>query len=319
MSKGLHTLLQRSAASVIARSRTLEHLSAHLGRRWPDMRLVTSLCHHAGLAVARRGGDLRRVGEVDGARLHVRLDEPLLRLAYFHGTHEVATSRLLRRLAQPGDVWLDVGANVGVFTLLLAQQVGASGRVIAYEPNPRLAELLNASLADNEFGHVTLRQAAVGAEPSRATLRIPMTPETTPGGSGRASLLAQVDVPDVEAVEVPVVTLDAELAEHLPTERPIDGMKIDVEGFEVEAFRGMARTLTQRPPGVILFEASRLPAALATPEQLIEQLAGFGYACYHAETHNALVSSEVYSGGISDNVLAVHPTRADALAELGYG
>ena len=306
--------LKQAVGAFVARVPGGERLAAGAGRRWAESRGVGSLCHHVGLALARRGGDLRRVGLTDGdLKIHLTLDEPLFRLIYFHGTHERETSALLGRLAGPGQTWLDVGANVGVFTLLLGKRVGAGGRVVAYEPNPRMGDLLRRSIDDNGMGHVDLRRAAVGAEAGAATLNVPADPERAPGGSGRASLVGLDNVSDTVGVEVPVVRLD----DDLPADLDVDGMKIDVEGFELSAFRGMARRLRERPPATILFEATRMATALATPEELISHLSDYGYACYGVTTRRRLRAGEPYSGGWSDNVLAVRPdVEADLRAEL---
>ena len=295
-------MIRQSLGRIIAGNRTLEGLVARAGRRGVGGRAVASMGFHAGTALARRGGDMRRVGITDGdLKIHLTLDEPLFRLIYFRGTHEAETSELLGRLARPGQAWVDVGANIGVFTLLLAKRVGPGGRVVAYEPNPRMADFLQRSIGDNKFGHVDLRRLAVGAEAGAATLHVPSDPERAAGGSGRATLVADGSVGDVRAVEVPVVRLD----DDLPLDLPLDGIKIDVEGFEMAAFRGMERRLRERPPATIVFEATRLAGALATPEELIAFLSEFGYACYHVSSRRRVRPGESYPGGFSENVLAL--------------
>ena len=291
-----------------ARSRRLERLVIEFGQRWPHVRLFASLCHHAGEAIARRGGDLHRVADVDGAKLHVTLDEPLFRLAYFFGTHEADVSAVLRRVVRPGQNWLDVGANIGVFTVLLGKLVGPTGRVFSYEPNPRLAAFLQRSLRDNGFDHVTLRPVAVGAEAGEAVLRVPAEPDATPGGSGRASLVAQPSLGEVAEHRVAVVRLD----DDVPADLPVFGMKMDVEGFEKAALAGMAQRLTRRPPVVMLMEFSGIPEALATPNELLATLTGYGYACYGATSRRRIPAGAPYVGGWSDNVIALHKPSAEA-------
>ena len=294
--------VRAAIAGAVAACPPAERLLARAGRRWPGTRVVTSLAHHAGEAIARRGGDLSRVADVDGAKLHVTLDEPLFRLAYFFGTHEPEITGVLRRVARPGQNWLDVGANVGVFTVLLARLVKPGGRVIAYEPNPRLAGLLGRSIRDNGFDHATLRPVAVGAEAGEATLQVPARPDATPGGSGRASLVPQPGLGEVREHRVPVVRLD----DDVPHDLPIFGMKMDVEGFEKAALAGMADRLSNRPPAVLLMEFSGLAEALATPDELLATLTGYGYACYDADTRRRIPAGVPYVGGWSDNVIALH-------------
>jgi FkbM family methyltransferase len=282
-----------------------ERLLVSLGHRLPNCRLVAALCFHFGNAVAETSRGSERLARVArNSLLRITLDEHMFRSIYFLGTHERETSGLLKKLVQPGEFWLDVGANIGLFTITLAELVGPQGAVLAFEPNPVLAARLSRSVADNKLTNVAVRAVAVGERRGTAQLHVPINAGHTPGGSGRASLIQAHAIGETECVDVDVVTIDEEVAHR----NAIDGIKIDVEGYEAAVFRGMERTLAQRPPKTIVFEAIRTSSALASPNSLMQMLEQFGYECFHVPSGTRLNSSEPYVGGLSDNILAV---RAD--------
>lgn len=300
--------------NAVARRPFCERVIARLGQRFPSSRVIKSLCWHTGEALAQQGGDLNRIALLEGGvRLHLTLEEPLLRSAYFHGSHEPDTSLMLKRLVKPGQTWLDIGANIGAFTVLIARLVGRDGRVFAYEPNPHLSRMLRHSLESNAFDHVNLREIALADTNGSAVLHIPKRPAATPGGSGRASLLSQSSLPEVELHRVSLARLD----DNLPAGIAVDGIKIDVEGYELAVFKGMSERLKTNPPGAILFEASRLDEGLATPEQLVIFLASFHYDCYRAIDLTQVRLGTRFSGGLCENILAIASQNGQLRAELG--
>lgn len=147
------------------------------------------------------------------------------------GTYEAPLQRLLADALRPGDVFYDIGANVGFFSLLASQRVGA-GRVIAFEPLPANLELLRRNLALNGADNVSIVDAAVADTSGRARFTV--------GGSASQGALAD------EGIEVAVVALD-EL--DLP---PPTVMKIDVEGAESRVLAGAVRLLTHHRPVIFL-------------------------------------------------------------------
>ncbi len=88
----------------------------------------------------------------------------------FRGAHEPHITELLQRLARPGDTCLDIGANVGALTLVLAKAVGSAGRVLAFEPHPALVERLRRNVELNRYQQVTVVEAAVSDGDGTATL-----------------------------------------------------------------------------------------------------------------------------------------------------
>jgi FkbM family methyltransferase len=170
----------------------------------------------------------------------------------FEGYWEYWITDFIWRNVRPRQVALDLGANHGYYTLLLADLVGAGGKVHAFEPNPRLTELLERNIALNGFWHVAeARPEAVSDRGSGETARL-MVPLRDPKNAHLVSpdlhLPPDLDRERFAVHEVTLATLD----EAVPGRA--DFVKIDVEGAEEAVWRGM-QDLIARSPGIkILME-----------------------------------------------------------------
>ena len=135
-----------------------------------------------------------------------------------HGVWEAEELRVFRRMLRPGDLVLDLGAHVGVYTLAAAEAVGAQGRVHAFEPHPRNAGLLRRSLEVNGFaGIAEVHLLAAGATAGASTLLV--TPEWEGGGFLDRAMPSAVPRADGrQALTVRVVALDTIFAD--PATRP---------------------------------------------------------------------------------------------------
>jgi FkbM family methyltransferase len=161
------------------------------------------------------------------------------------------TTWLMRQL-KPGDVFVDVGANVGYYTML-ARSLGA--RVLAFEPNPRVASLLQKSLDEVQATDVVLVTGALGDGVAAVDLGVPV------GHSGGASIMG------VEDAEYTVSTLVRPLDDvlrALPDYAAPTIIKIDAEGAEPEIWQGMQETLLKNPACVVLMEWESARFANAT-------------------------------------------------------
>ena len=269
--------VQKLVGGLCARSRVLESAMVWLGHRAPESRLVKSLCFHTGEQISIKDPAAIRTASTDfGSLLSVRLDEHIFRHIYFHGEYDPETSRLLQKLVEPGQVWLDVGGNVGFFTILLSKGVGQTGRVYVFEPNPPMVERIQASLALNKATNVELIPHAVSNESNKDIIFY--VPVGDGHNSGRASAVKFEDLSStVKEVKVSTINLDDYLEKS--SVKP-DFMKIDIEGFEINAFRGMERTMRKNPPKLIISELNQLPGVLATPIEIISYLSGFDFVPY---------------------------------------
>jgi FkbM family methyltransferase len=196
-----------------------------------------------------------RSGEAAGLLFRV----PRSSTVWISGKVETPVQVALRRALRPGDVFFDVGANVGFFTILGARLVGPSGKVVAFEPHPANVEALRANVEANAFENVVVVPNAVTASSGERLLDI------------RSATLAKLveDRSEPGAAElVPATSIDDFVSTH--ADLIPDVLKIDVEGHEVEVLSGMRGTLTQHSP-VIVCEMHGLN------ESFRRALAEFGY------------------------------------------
>jgi len=195
-------------------------------------------------------------------------------------TFEPHVANLAERMLAPGDVYLDLGANIGFHTLTAAHKVGPEGRCIAIELNPENCALLRASCRANGFRHVEVIERAAAEQ--AGMLSFFQTP-----GTGNGALVSDVirarmsDAPEFYGDReraVQAVAVDDIVGE----EDRVNLIKMDIEGAELKAIKGMRRLLSrQRPPMIFEFFPDLLrDIGQSEPVDLLDTLRGFGYAIY---------------------------------------
>jgi len=174
---------------------------------------------------------------------------------------------LLSKILSPGMIFLDIGANFGLYSLVASQLVGNDGRVLAVEPNPVAAVYLKRNIQLNLARNVLVFEKALSDVAERKALWIH---ELDPFGSSSLSRSRMSS----SAVEVETTTLDA-LCCDLPR---LDLIKIDVEGWETKVLRGGVQTLRRWSP-MLIFEVSpkRYKDAGADPREAFSILKMYGY------------------------------------------
>jgi FkbM family methyltransferase len=273
---------------------------------------------------ANRGRRLRAVGRSVGWQLEKRLTGQSrdirvfgdLRLRcypdsrgagmmiYADGWYDYDDMHFVRRYLRPGDAVIDVGANIGVYTLLAASVVGVEGRVVAYEPGRETFERLRENVAINGLTHVDLRRAAIGQ--TRGTVSFHQKQDVT----NRIAVAGDATDPAGDLEEVPCLTLDEELA---GSQFALG--KIDIEGAELMAFRGGRRLLREGNPPVWLLELKdrllrRYGGSARELAELLQE-AGYELATYDADRVelSMLARPWQYDG----NALAIHRSAADTV------
>ena len=165
------------------------------------------------------------------------------------GTYEPGVTEISNRYVKPDMSVVDIGANIGYFTMLMASLVDQSGLVVAVEPNPENIKLLEASRRVNGFGQVLVIQAAAGRHTGLLALNV----SHSNGMAG--DLPSNVDA-IFAARPVPCFALDT----ILPQDRRINLVKIDTEGAELNALIGLSETIDRdRPVIVSEFSPGMLP------------------------------------------------------------
>lgn len=222
---------------------------------------------------------------------------------YFTERYDPVEMAFAAAYLREGDGFLDIGANIGTYTLFAPTIVGRRGRIVAFEPDARNARRFRENVEVNRLANVELVEAAVA------------------GAAGHVQFLEDWDVSNRikttadegrATVEVPKVTLDDTLG---------DGRfamgKIDVEGFETAAFRGAPQRLSTADPPVWLVEIldDSLEKAGSSRSELLTLLedAGFRAAAFDQRRHaiRGIGIDDVPSG----NVLFIHGQAWDAVEE----
>jgi FkbM family methyltransferase len=191
------------------------------------------------------------VVEVQGSKmyLNVRDKNPEIRKTFqayaLNRIHEKATTNLFKKVIKEGDIVVDLGANIGYFTLLAAKLVGKKGKVYAFEPEPRNYNYLIKNAELNSYNNVFTIQKAVSDKNARTKLFL------CPYDTGHHTINQYEGIRDYKPefltkeekfIEIETITLDDFLKDK---EQSIDVIKIDVEGAEMLALSGMEETIKQ--------------------------------------------------------------------------
>jgi FkbM family methyltransferase len=183
-------------------------------------------------------------------------------------SYDPGIAAVLSRCVKPGMAVVDIGANIGYLTMLLASLVAPSGLVVAVEPNPENNKLLEASRRVNGFDQVLVIQAAAGRHTALLALNVSYSNGTT------TELPSDLDAIFASRL-VPCLALDA----ILPKDRRIDLVKIDAEGAELNALIGLSQTIDcDRPVIVSEFSPTILPGiSHCTGPEYLRYLIAKGY------------------------------------------
>lgn len=224
-----------------------------------------------------------------GLRWRLDLREGIDLSIYLLGAFEPSVTRSYRRLVSPGDVVLDIGANVGSHTLPLARAVGESGRVFAFEPTGWAFSKLQANLALNPdlAPRVTAEQVML-VSPGESTVpgaiysSWPLASGTQLHPVHRGRLMSTDDARPV--------TLDDYLAGTGPATGVdrVDFVKLDVDGSEPAVLAGGADTIARRRPGIMMEMAPCLYAGDDGFERIVDFLVSHEYRIEHLRTGRPL-------------------------------
>jgi FkbM family methyltransferase len=178
--------------------------------------------------------------------------------------YEPDVTAFLKDRLQPGFTFVDVGANVGYFTILAAKLLGRTGRTIAIECNSRNCELIYLNLHHNSIENALVYQFAVSDAQKLLSL-------TAGFSNGEVDELRD----DQDALIVPAVTLDF----LLQNEPRIDIIKMDIEGSEAKAWRGMQQTIRKHHPTIVmeLFPALLERHSRTSTTDFLDQIFSAGY------------------------------------------
>ncbi len=210
-------------------------------RRWSE--LFIELVYHAQLALFRDGLD-RDLGAspigFEDLMLNCRSSDANSSVVYLFGFSDNLTFfALYRKFIQAGSVAIDVGANLGMHSLVLSRCVGERGSVIAYEPSDSIHDRLLQNIGRNDASNIVSRKLGLWDRPGRASF------ESREGEFN----IGKGAIHDGAPVQVPVTTLDEEASS---LKGRVGLIKIDVEGAELSVIKGARGMLSEHRPTLIM-------------------------------------------------------------------
>jgi len=163
--------------------------------------------------------------------------------AFVRGEGEPSVQAFIAQHLKPGMVFYDLGTNLGFFSLVAARQIGPSGHVYGFEPDPEIAQRVRSNLSRNGFENFTVTEAAVWCETGKVSFSRSDASASPDRGTGQIA-----NTPGQErTISVPAIALD----DFLKTARPPNLIKCDVEGAEIEALRGAVSVLAGYHPDIV--------------------------------------------------------------------
>ena len=189
--------------------------------------------------------------EIQGSKMYLDARHPgISRTLAVHGIREAGHTQLIREELSEGMTVVDLGANIGYYTLIEASMVKSGGRVYAVEPDPRNFAVLKKNVEVNGYSDIVeTHLMAISDRSGKAEFYL--SDATNLNTMLDPTAYASTSHNTKRSIEVEVMSLD----DFMGDEKPVNFVRMDIEGYEVEALAGMMKTLRRsRPPCKILFE-----------------------------------------------------------------
>lgn len=230
----------------------------------------------------------------DGCCMYLDAREPAERWLLFSGNYHPALTYTLQRFTKAGSYCLDVGANLGFYTVKLAHWAGATGRVTAFEANPAMVARITQNIALNQFTQVAVIENAVHDRSETLAFNISSSP-------GKSSLLA-IDSP-TQTITVQAISLD----DYLKDWPRLDVIKMDIEGNDCRGLLGAQATIRRCQPMIAFEYRFDTPAEYSRP--VFELFASLGYKVYELGDSAQLSPFQNRKGKGHTNLVAI-PSHA---------
>jgi len=251
-----------------------------------------------------------RIADVNGASLYVNEQDPVIGRSVLSGNYEPDVVAVFKRYLRPGMRIIDIGANIGFYTILSTVLVGGNGHVLAVEPNPSNTKLLEASRLKNNFDNIEVAQVAASDHTGLLILNA--------GESNGTTSKADSDTGVLEARSiVPCMKLDT----LVDPNTSIDFVKIDVEGAEYLALCGLKETILRCKPIIVSeFSPKSLPAFSGCGA--VDYLAFFvnlGYKLGVITRDGSITECGTDTAAVMEAFYARHSDHIDIVAEPTLG
>jgi len=166
---------------------------------------------------------------------------------YYTGTYEKGTLSVIKKILNKGDVFIDVGANIGLMSIFASSLVSDTGKIIAFEPNPTTMRILKSNIELNGLSNIETSDYAIGNTQQASKIY-----ERKDLNRGCASLIETEK--EAEVYDIQIIPLSI----FFKSQQRIDLIKIDIEGYELEALEGAMDVLLGKDPPKLIVECSEL-------------------------------------------------------------
>jgi FkbM family methyltransferase len=171
------------------------------------------------------------------------LDSGVESSIYYTGSYEIGTLNIIKKYLNRNDYFLDIGANIGLMSIYASKIIGDNGKVYSVEANPNTIAILEKNINLNKIKNIEILPFAVGSKMDRGKIYSNLN-----WNRGSASLV-NIDKESI-SYDINIIPLD-EYFKKIP---PFKLIKIDIEGFELEALKGMKKLLKACPNAVLIIE-----------------------------------------------------------------
>lgn len=223
--------------------------------------------------------------KINGYHINLLLDDLISRTIYVEGAFDPVSTKVFSQLIRPNSIVFDVGANMGYYTLLFSQLVGQRGHVYAFEPVPATASRLNENLKSNSIlrDRVTVFEMALSDK--NAVVEMNVASSINTGASHVVTLGKANDQGCIQAGVTDVICVSCRTGDSVWKDvgnPEISLIKIDIEGHEYFALKGMEEILTNIKSLTVMVEirSSYLEAAGTSKEMLFEFMKKCGFTSY---------------------------------------
>ena len=231
--------------------------------------------------------------ELDGLRFRAPSANAGLVYRFAYQADEAVTMKLFKESVKSGMKVLDVGANIGIFTVLAAKRVGPDGQVLAFEPDPRTRAYLEWNLRRNDVANLVSIEYKALFDDTREVSFV------KDRAAFRSSIFGAKE--EGETILVEAARLDDMIADN----ETFDVLKMDIEGAEVRALRGMSQMIARSRDKLCMFiecNPTALEQAGASAAELLAQLHGLGFRVFIVNEQNDRLDETNRSTEIGERV-----------------
>jgi len=179
-------------------------------------------------------------------KINPALDKGVERSIFNTGTYEAGTLHAFDLLLKKGDIFIDIGSNIGLMAIYASQKVGTTGHIYSFEPEPKTYKILCENCDINNIKNITLNNIALGAKESKGIIY-----SNLDINRGAASLVRR---DGTKGTEISISTLDNYLDSK--NIRQVKLIKADIEGYEFEMLKGASKLLHSEYAPILCIEYS---------------------------------------------------------------